>query len=227
MNRGNEACFCAGTICVLLWYLFGVFCCYTCTYRSKLRGLFSLPGDQCGDYCIHCWCTYCALCQEYRELKNRGLDPSMGEFPPLYHHPSNSHILWIQSSTNRIRVVSGWWYTIPVLQICPSPMFRMVFPSFLWSNNDWSNVYNLFIFVNGVRIKVGSRTSKRCSSRSRSLFRRFRWEWCVNSGILSTLQLRSMSHPIMQCSSLLSVMPSSCISNLLYYQIGYTVYLSN
>ncbi|OWM90309.1 hypothetical protein CDL15_Pgr014611 [Punica granatum] len=51
---------------------------YTCTYRTKLRGQFSLPGDQCGDCCIHFWCPLCALCQEYRELKNRGLDPSIG-----------------------------------------------------------------------------------------------------------------------------------------------------
>ncbi|OWM90310.1 hypothetical protein CDL15_Pgr014612 [Punica granatum] len=81
IDKGNTSCFCAGTICVLLWYFFGVFCCYTCTYRTKLRGLYSLPGDMCDDCCTHCLCTYCALCQEYRELKNRDLDPSIGKFP--------------------------------------------------------------------------------------------------------------------------------------------------
>ncbi|KAK4766083.1 hypothetical protein SAY87_007725 [Trapa incisa] len=78
LDKGNTSCFCAGTACFCLFYCFGVFCCYTCTYRSKIRGLFSLPGDQCGDFFVHCLCTLCAFCQEYRELKNRGLDPSLG-----------------------------------------------------------------------------------------------------------------------------------------------------
>ncbi|CAA6665995.1 unnamed protein product [Spirodela intermedia] len=30
------------------------------------------------DLIIHLLCPTCALCQEYRELKNRGIDPSMG-----------------------------------------------------------------------------------------------------------------------------------------------------
>ncbi|WZZ60171.1 hypothetical protein YC2023_060278 [Brassica napus] len=32
----------------------------------------------------HCFCEYCALCQEYRELKNRGLDPSIGKLLTVY-----------------------------------------------------------------------------------------------------------------------------------------------
>ncbi|OWM90311.1 protein PLANT CADMIUM RESISTANCE 7-like [Punica granatum] len=78
IDKGNTSCFRAETTCALLFNHFGLFCCYTCTYRTKLPGLYSLHGDQCGDFCTHCWCTCCALCQEYRELKNRGLDPSIG-----------------------------------------------------------------------------------------------------------------------------------------------------
>ncbi|KAI4312843.1 hypothetical protein MLD38_037633 [Melastoma candidum] len=35
-------------------------------------------GGQCADFCIHFWCPFCAVCQEHRELVNRGLDPSIG-----------------------------------------------------------------------------------------------------------------------------------------------------
>ena len=51
---------------------------YTCTYRAKLRAHYSLPPKPGPDICVHCCCFFCALCQEYRELKNRGLDPEGG-----------------------------------------------------------------------------------------------------------------------------------------------------
>ncbi|KAH7528778.1 hypothetical protein FEM48_Zijuj05G0108200 [Ziziphus jujuba var. spinosa] len=53
-------------------------CLYSHTYRAKLRGLYSLPEEPCSDCCVHCWCACCANCQEYREFKNRGVDPSAG-----------------------------------------------------------------------------------------------------------------------------------------------------
>jgi hypothetical protein len=28
--------------------------------------LRSLPEDPCGDMCVHCWCSPCAVCQEVR-----------------------------------------------------------------------------------------------------------------------------------------------------------------
>ena len=77
LDRGQTSCVCSGAVCCLLAQIYSS-CWYTCTYRSKLRNQFSIPGDQCEDFCIHCWCQPCALCQEYRELKNRGLDPSKG-----------------------------------------------------------------------------------------------------------------------------------------------------
>eukprot|EP01018_Ginkgo_biloba_P038956 Gb_02805 [translate_table: standard] len=45
---------------------------------TKLRSEFNLPEDPCGDCLVHCFCEPCALCQEYREFKNRGFDPALG-----------------------------------------------------------------------------------------------------------------------------------------------------
>ncbi|XP_022874039.1 protein PLANT CADMIUM RESISTANCE 12-like [Olea europaea var. sylvestris] len=51
---------------------------YTSNYRSKLRALFNLQEAPCADFVVHCCCCVCGICQEYRELKNRGVDPSIG-----------------------------------------------------------------------------------------------------------------------------------------------------
>ncbi|KAK4758811.1 hypothetical protein SAY87_020112 [Trapa incisa] len=51
---------------------------YGSLYRMKLRGLFSLPEAPYSDSFLHGCCCACALSQEYRELMNRGIDPSMG-----------------------------------------------------------------------------------------------------------------------------------------------------
>ncbi|PWA34330.1 PLAC8 motif-containing protein [Artemisia annua] len=37
-----------------------------------------LREQPCNDVFVHCCCEMCALCQEYRELKNRGFEPSLG-----------------------------------------------------------------------------------------------------------------------------------------------------
>jgi hypothetical protein len=34
----------------------------------------------CNDCLVHFCCDACALCQEYRELKHRGFDMTMGKF---------------------------------------------------------------------------------------------------------------------------------------------------
>ncbi|GMY22194.1 protein PLANT CADMIUM RESISTANCE 7-like [Fagus crenata] len=77
VDQGGTSCFSAARNYMLLAHIGAVFL-YTCTYRTKLRGLYKLPAEPCGDCCVHSFCTACALCQEYRELKNRGLDPSIG-----------------------------------------------------------------------------------------------------------------------------------------------------
>lgn len=47
-------------------------------YRSKLRRRYNFVEAPYSDVISHIFCPYCALCQEFRELKNRGLDPSLG-----------------------------------------------------------------------------------------------------------------------------------------------------
>ncbi|KAF3789509.1 hypothetical protein EJ110_NYTH18148 [Nymphaea thermarum] len=51
----------------------------SCTYRTRLRERFNLPEDPFPDLLTHLLCEPCALCQEYRELRYRGLDPSIGD----------------------------------------------------------------------------------------------------------------------------------------------------
>eukprot|EP00271_Cylindrocystis_brebissonii_P014255 TRINITY_DN35554_c0_g1_i1.p2 TRINITY_DN35554_c0_g1~~TRINITY_DN35554_c0_g1_i1.p2 ORF type:complete len:173 (-),score=22.11 TRINITY_DN35554_c0_g1_i1:905-1423(-) len=77
------------TGCIVSYFLLNFFpiltCIYTCGYRRRLREKFNLPPGcgggttpgRCHECCIHCCCLQCALCQETRELKNRGWDPSI------------------------------------------------------------------------------------------------------------------------------------------------------
>jgi Cys-rich protein (TIGR01571 family) len=79
--HGHAACLVGG----LTYFALTSVCCgwvYSCTYRSKLRALFSLPEAPCADWLVHCCCCSCALRQEYRELRIRGADPSLGEPTP-------------------------------------------------------------------------------------------------------------------------------------------------
>ncbi|KAE9607541.1 putative PLAC8 motif-containing protein [Lupinus albus] len=77
VEKGRSSCASAGMIfCVLSSCGFGWL--YSYTYRSKLRGIYSLPEEPCIDLCVHCCCSCCAISQEYRELKTRGIDPSIG-----------------------------------------------------------------------------------------------------------------------------------------------------
>jgi hypothetical protein len=56
-------------------------CLYSCLYRSKLRAQYDLDEGECPDFLVHFCCEHLALCQEYRELKNRGFDLGIGECP--------------------------------------------------------------------------------------------------------------------------------------------------
>ncbi|KAK8657417.1 hypothetical protein V6N13_035658 [Hibiscus sabdariffa] len=49
-----------------------------CVHRRKMREEFGLKQSPCHDFFVHCFCHYCALCQEYRELKNQGFDMKLG-----------------------------------------------------------------------------------------------------------------------------------------------------
>ncbi|GJN06251.1 hypothetical protein PR202_ga23960 [Eleusine coracana subsp. coracana] len=54
--------------------------CYACGYRSALRAKYNLPlfiqkyclqEAPCGDLTTHLFCHLCAICQEYREIRER------------------------------------------------------------------------------------------------------------------------------------------------------------
>ncbi|KAG6485249.1 protein PLANT CADMIUM RESISTANCE 8-like [Zingiber officinale] len=47
-------------------------------YRHQLRTKYNLVQAPAEDWVLHLFCPCCALCQEYRELQNRGIDPSLG-----------------------------------------------------------------------------------------------------------------------------------------------------
>ncbi|KAL5722184.1 hypothetical protein ACHQM5_005733 [Ranunculus cassubicifolius] len=51
---------------------------YASLYRTKLRRMYSLPEEPLSDGLVHGCCCVCSLTQEYRELKIRGHDPSLG-----------------------------------------------------------------------------------------------------------------------------------------------------
>ncbi|AES90189.2 putative PLAC8 motif-containing protein [Medicago truncatula] len=78
VDKGNSTCTCDGTIYGALLAVTGLACLYSCYYRSKLRAQYDLPEAPCMDCLVHFCCETCALCQEYRELKNRGYDLSIG-----------------------------------------------------------------------------------------------------------------------------------------------------
>nr|AFM43804.1 fruit weight 2.2-1 protein [Dimocarpus longan] len=77
VDRGSTSCAANGTIYGLL-AMTGFACLYSCCYRSKLRGQYDLEESPCVDCLAHFCCEPCALCQEYRELKNRGFDMGIG-----------------------------------------------------------------------------------------------------------------------------------------------------
>ncbi|XP_061367142.1 cell number regulator 1-like [Gastrolobium bilobum] len=78
VDKGTSSCTCDGAIYGTLLSLTGLACLYSCSYRSKLRAQYNLPEAPCMDFLVHFCCETCALCQEYRELKNRGFDLGIG-----------------------------------------------------------------------------------------------------------------------------------------------------
>ncbi|KAG6541130.1 hypothetical protein Mapa_017501 [Marchantia paleacea] len=76
-DTGYNKCQTAGIIYAIALFL-GIPCLYSYTYRTKMRHKFNLREDPLDDFCTHFWCEFCALAQEYRELRYRGIDPSLG-----------------------------------------------------------------------------------------------------------------------------------------------------
>lgn len=78
LDRGSASCGLSGALYALLQYLTWFHWVYSCTYRTKMRAQYSLVDAPCTDCLVHCCCEQCALCQEYRELKNRDFDMFIG-----------------------------------------------------------------------------------------------------------------------------------------------------
>ncbi|KGN56202.1 protein PLANT CADMIUM RESISTANCE 8 [Cucumis sativus] len=47
-------------------------------YRTRLRERYNLVEAPYTDIISHVFCPCCSLCQEFRELRKRGLDPALG-----------------------------------------------------------------------------------------------------------------------------------------------------
>lgn len=69
------------TSAIVYWLILpsGVPWILSCTNRSKIRARYGLMEYPAPDWMVHFFCGICALCQEYRELQLRGLDPSIGK----------------------------------------------------------------------------------------------------------------------------------------------------
>ncbi|CAN6550090.1 unnamed protein product [Malus baccata var. baccata] len=84
VSKGHTSCFQQGGLYALInHYTHLAFCipcgfCITCGFRTKLREQYMLEEKPCNDCCVHFFCHSCALCQEYRELENRGFNVILG-----------------------------------------------------------------------------------------------------------------------------------------------------
>ncbi|XXG51035.1 hypothetical protein AAC387_Pa02g4903 [Persea americana] len=78
VDGGNTSCGTSAIIYGAIAFFIGIPCLLSCTYRTKLRNKYALVESPAPDWITHFFCEWCALCQEYRELKARGLDPDLG-----------------------------------------------------------------------------------------------------------------------------------------------------
>ncbi|KAL2651887.1 hypothetical protein R1flu_020015 [Riccia fluitans] len=78
IDQGATSCCSACCVFCLLESCTSCGCFYTCGYRGRLRAKFGLPESPCGDCLTDCCCLKCSICQVYRELLNRNIDPFLG-----------------------------------------------------------------------------------------------------------------------------------------------------
>ncbi|PAN06700.1 hypothetical protein PAHAL_1G281700 [Panicum hallii] len=80
VDRGSTSCGASAALYTLIVALtgYGFQSIFSCFYRAKLRAQFGLEESPCPDCLVHFFCEWCALCQEYRELSNRGFDMNIG-----------------------------------------------------------------------------------------------------------------------------------------------------
>ncbi|KAL7260278.1 hypothetical protein ACSBR1_006031 [Camellia fascicularis] len=86
VDKGSTSCGASGALYAVIAIVTGCPFFYSCLYRSKMRQQYLLHESPCccRNCLVHCCCEPCALCQEYRELKNRGFDLSLANFLPIY-----------------------------------------------------------------------------------------------------------------------------------------------
>ncbi|OIV94124.1 hypothetical protein TanjilG_29224 [Lupinus angustifolius] len=77
-DKGTSSCCVQGTLFFILAGFAHVASCYACIYRTKLRRLYGIEGNQCKDCLASCLCIHLSICQSYRELQARGFDLSAG-----------------------------------------------------------------------------------------------------------------------------------------------------
>ncbi|XP_004503374.1 protein PLANT CADMIUM RESISTANCE 11-like [Cicer arietinum] len=78
VDKGTTSCGVSGGLYTLICCFTGCGCLYSCIYRSKMRHEYMLKDTPCCDCLVHYCCESCALCQEYRELQNRGFNMPIG-----------------------------------------------------------------------------------------------------------------------------------------------------
>ncbi|XP_024023548.1 protein PLANT CADMIUM RESISTANCE 7 [Morus notabilis] len=78
VDNGSTPCATSGLLYGVVAFFIAMPCIMSCTYRAKLRNRFGLVESPAPDWVTHFLCETCAICQEYGELKKRGLDPSIG-----------------------------------------------------------------------------------------------------------------------------------------------------
>ncbi|KAM3335918.1 hypothetical protein ACQJBY_030080 [Aegilops geniculata] len=80
VDGGSSSCCMHGTLYLLLGSV-GWNWLYSCTKRTSMRAQYNFPGSPYMDCLVHLCCERCALCQEYKELENRGFNMSKGISP--------------------------------------------------------------------------------------------------------------------------------------------------
>ncbi|KMZ69746.1 plant cadmium resistance 2 [Zostera marina] len=98
VDRGSTSCGLSGLMYGLIMSVTGLSCLYSCFYRTKLRNQYGLVDSPCSDSGVHFFCELCALCQEYRELNNRGFDMGIGWYDNVERQNTNAAACRIQNS---------------------------------------------------------------------------------------------------------------------------------
>nr|KYP61549.1 Uncharacterized protein At1g14870 family [Cajanus cajan] len=80
VDKGTTTCCVHGILFCLLGGFTNVASIYACLYRTKIRRLYGIEGNQCCDCVVSCCCVSLSICQEYRELQARGFHVSSGNY---------------------------------------------------------------------------------------------------------------------------------------------------